>query len=93
MDFDEFRSQGHVFVDWMADYLENIENYPVRARVRPGEIAARLPDEPPAAGESMTAIFEDFRRDVLPGVTHCQHPGFFAYFTANASPPWCWPRC
>ena len=87
MNFDEFPSQGHVFIDWMADYLENIENYPVRARVRPGEIAARLTDEPPAAGESMTAIFEDFRRNVLPGVTHWQHPGFFAYFTANASPP------
>ncbi len=87
MNFDEFRSQGHAFVDWMADYLENVEDYPVRAQVKPGEIAARLPDQPPAAGEPMTAIFEDFKRDVLPGMTHWQHPNFFAYFTANASPP------
>ncbi len=87
MDFEEFRSQGHAFVDWMADYLENVEDYPVRAQVKPGEIASRIPDAPPLAGESMTAIFEDFKQDVLPGMTHWQHPNFFAYFTANASPP------
>lgn len=93
MNSDEFRSQGHVFVAWMADYLENIENYPVRARVRSGEIAAPLPDESPAAGESMTAIFEDFRRDVLPGVTHWQHPVFSPISTPMPARLPCWPRC
>lgn len=87
MDFEEFRRHGHAFVDWMADYLEEIERFPVRAQTRPGEIAARLPDAPPRKGEPMEAIFADFQRDVLPGITHWQHPRFFAYFPANASPP------
>jgi len=87
MDPDEFRRHGHTFVDWMADYLTSIEQYPVRAPVRPGEIEALLPETPPAAGEPMARILEDFERIVLPGMTHWQHPGFFAYFPANSSPP------
>lgn len=87
MDFEEFRKHGHVFVDWMADYLEGIEDYPVRARVRPGDIAAQLPDAPPQAGESMEDIFADFQRIVLPGISHWQHPRWMAYFPASSSPP------
>jgi len=87
MDIEEFRAQAHRMVDWMADYMAGIESYPVRAQVKPGEIAAKLPDGPPAASESMDLIFEDFQRDVMPGMTHWQHPSFFAYFTANSSPP------
>jgi len=87
MDIDEFRKQAHRMVDWMADYMAGIESYPVRAQVKPGEIAAKLPDGPPAQSESMDLIFEDFQRDIVPGVTHWQHPSFFAYFTANSSPP------
>jgi aromatic-L-amino-acid decarboxylase len=87
MDLDEFRAHGHALVDWMADYLAQIERHPVRAPVRPGEIAAQLPSAPPAAGEPFGRIFEDFERIVLPGMTHWQHPSFFAYFPANSSPP------
>ena len=87
MDLDEFRRHGHRLVDWMADYLANVGQYPVRAQVRPGEIAAKLPAAPPAEGEPLEQIFADFERDVLPGMTHWQHPSFFAYFPANASPP------
>ncbi|WP_425403883.1 pyridoxal phosphate-dependent decarboxylase family protein [Hwanghaeella sp.] len=87
MDIEEFRRQAHRMVDWMADYMGGIESYPVRAQVKPGEIAAKLPDGPPAQSESMDLIFEDFQRDVMPGMTHWQHPSFFAYFTANSSPP------
>lgn len=87
MDIEEFRAQAHRMVDWMADYMAGIESYPVRAQVKPGEIAAKLPDGPPAKSESMDLIFEDFQRDIVPGVTHWQHPSFFAYFTANSSPP------
>lgn len=87
MEIEEFRRQAHAFADWMADYLAGIEDYPVRAQVAPGEIAAGLPTAPPAHGEPIEAIFEDFRALVLPGMTHWQHPGFFAYFPANASPP------
>ncbi len=87
MDNDEFRRHGHAFVDWMADYLAEVERYPVRAQVRPGEIAARLGRTPPDKGEPIEAIFHDFVADVLPGITHWQHPSFFAYFPANSSPP------
>jgi len=87
MDLDEFRRHGHRLVDWMADYLANVGQYPVRAQVRPGEFAAQLPAAPPADGEPLEQIFADFERDVLPGMTHWQHPSFFAYFPANASPP------
>ncbi len=84
---EEFRRHAHAFVDWMADYLAEVERYPVRAQVKPGEIAARLGSAPPEAGESMDAIFADFASTLLPGVTHWQHPSFFAYFPANSSPP------
>ena len=87
MDLDEFRRHGHRFVDWMADYLAAIERRPVRAQVRPGEIAAQLPLAAPAQGEPLEWIFTDFERILLPGLTHWQHPNFFAYFPANSSPP------
>ncbi len=87
MDPSEFRRHAHAFVDWMAEYLERVETYPVRARVKPGEIAARLPASPPERGEPLERIFADFQSVVLPGITHWQHPSFFAYFPANSSPP------
>lgn len=86
MELDEFRRHGHAFVDWMADYLASVERRPVRSRARPGDVAARLPEAPPAEGEPMARIFADFERIVLPGMTHWQHPNFFAYFPANSSP-------
>ena len=70
MDLDEFRRHGHRLVDWMADYLTDVGQYPVRAQVRPGEIAARLPAAPPAEGEPLERIFADFERDILFGMTH-----------------------
>jgi aromatic-L-amino-acid/L-tryptophan decarboxylase len=87
MDLETFRREAHALVDWMADYLRNVERYPVRAQVHPGAIAAELPEHPPATGEPMERIFRDFERIVLPGMTHWQHPSFFAYFPANSSPP------
>jgi aromatic-L-amino-acid decarboxylase len=87
LDNESFRRNAHVLVDWMADYMEGIEKLPVRAQVRPGEIAAKLPAAPPDKAEAMAQIFADFKRDVMPGMTHWQHPNFFAYFPANSSPP------
>jgi aromatic-L-amino-acid decarboxylase len=84
---DEFRSHAHELVDWMAEYMENVRSYPVRSTVRPKEILAQLPAEPPDQPEPFTDIFEDFKRVILPGMTHWQHPSFFAYFPANSSPP------
>ncbi|MEQ8333528.1 pyridoxal-dependent decarboxylase [Nisaea sp.] len=84
---EEFRRHAHDLVDWMADYMEAVEEFPVRAQTAPGEIAAKLPETPPEAGEPMERIFQDFKSDVMPGITHWQHPRFFAYFPANSSPP------
>ena len=87
MNSDEFRRHGHAFVDWMADYLDNVETYPVKAQVAPGDIAAQLPASAPELPEDMAEIFRDFERIIVPGLTHWQHPSFFAYFPANNSRP------
>ena len=84
---DEFRRHGHALVDWIASYLSQAERYPVLSRAAPGEIRGRLPGAPPQEGDSFEAIFADFERHLLPGVTHWNHPGFFAYFAISASGP------
>src|SRR5690606_1668200 len=84
---EEFRRHAHALVERMADYMAGVERYPVRARVAPGEVAANLPADPPQAGEPMEAILADVEQVILPGLTHWQHPAFFAYFPANSSPP------
>src|SRR5436190_9970123 len=87
MNTDEFRRGGHLLVDWIADYLEHSDKYPVLARVRPGEIAAALPDTAPEDPESFDAIMADFERVLVPGLTHWNHPGFMAYFAITGSAP------
>jgi len=87
MNHDEFRRNAHELVDWMADYLANVRDYPVKAQTKPNEVLSQLPLTPPNAGESFEAIFHDFEKTIIPGMTHWQHPGFFAYFPANSSPP------
>ena len=84
---EEFRAHAHRLVDWMADYMSEVERLPVRAQTRPGEIESALPAAPPETGEPMEAVFADFEHIVMPGMTHWQHPRFFAYFPANSSPP------
>jgi aromatic-L-amino-acid/L-tryptophan decarboxylase len=87
MDAQTFRLHGRKMVDWVADYIENVEKFPVLPGVLPGEIRDRLPGDPPDEPENMEAIFSDFIKLVLPGVTHWNHPRFFAYFPANHSGP------
>ena len=87
MDPAEFRREAHRVVDWLADYFEHPERYPVLARVAPGEIRGQLPARAPEQGEPFERIFEDFERIVVPGLTHWNHPGFFAYFAITASGP------
>lgn len=87
MTSDEFRAHAHTLVDWMADYLRDVEQYPVKSQVTPGEILAQLPAAPPEHGEPFETIFADFQSLILPGITHWQHPLFCAYFPANSSPP------
>jgi aromatic-L-amino-acid decarboxylase len=84
---DEFRRHAHELVDWMADYFVRVGELPVTPDVRPGDIARRLPPSPPAAGAPFQRLFDDFREIILPGMTHWNHPGWFAYFPANNSPP------
>ncbi|MCJ7558111.1 MAG: aminotransferase class V-fold PLP-dependent enzyme [Gammaproteobacteria bacterium] len=84
---EEFRRYGRAVVDWIADYYENIESYPVLSQVQPGEIRAKLPTEPPLHGEPFEDMLKDVNDLLLPGITHWQSPNFFAYFPANSSPP------
>ncbi len=87
MDKETFRKIGYKFVDWVTDYFGQMETFPVCSGVKPGDIRDKLPLEPPTAGESMDKIFLDFKEVILPGITHWQHPSWFAYFPAANSPP------
>ncbi len=84
---DSFRSRGHAVVDWIADYYQRIEFFPVLSQVSPGEIRDSLPGEAPQRGEPFEDILSDFEKLILPGITHWQSPNFFAYFPSNASGP------
>lgn len=86
MDWEEFRRWSEKAADWGADYRASLRDRPVRAQTAPGEIAAHIADFPPESGESMEDIFKDFEDILVPGMTHWQHPRFFAYFPANAAP-------
>ncbi|HEX3321265.1 MAG TPA: pyridoxal-dependent decarboxylase [Terriglobales bacterium] len=83
----EFRRHGHEVIDWIADYYERIEEFPVLSRVPPGEIRAKLPARAPEKGEPFDGLLADMETVILPGVTHWQSPNFYAYFTCNASGP------
>jgi aromatic-L-amino-acid decarboxylase len=87
MTLEEFRRQGRAVVDWVADYYERVENFPVLSRVKPGEVHTSLPEEPPLQGEDFERILGDLDRVILPGLTHWQSPNFFAFFPASTSGP------
>jgi aromatic-L-amino-acid decarboxylase len=80
----EFRKHGHAVIDWIADYLEAPDRWPVLPAVRPGDVRAALPQTPPEHAESMEEILGDFQRLIVPSTTHWNHPAFMAYF-ANSS--------
>jgi aromatic-L-amino-acid decarboxylase len=84
---DEFRKHAHELVEWMAGYMEKVEEYPVKSSAKPGEIFNKLPDNPPLKPESFETFLKDFNEIIMPGITHWQSPNFFAYFPANTSPP------
>ncbi len=87
MDPEAFRREGHALVEWIAAYLDGSERYPVLSRADPGDIRGTLPDRPPREGVGFDEIFRDFERVVVPGLTHWNHPGFFAYFAISGSAP------
>ena len=93
MDPEAFRVAGHAVVDRLADYLADLERYPVFPPIEPGTIAPQLPEHAPEAPEPIEAILADVDRLVYPNATHWQHPGFFAYFATSASGPASWARC
>lgn len=87
MPVSEFREQGKKMVDWIADYLENIENYPVLSQSEPGSIRTQLPSTAPEEGEPFDLMMEDVQKIIMPGITHWQSPNFFAFFPSNHSAP------
>jgi len=87
MDAGAFAAAGHQLVDWITQYLAAGEAYPVMSRVAPGAIRAALPASAPATGQPWSRLWEDFERVLLPGITHWNHPGFFAYFAISGSGP------
>ena len=87
MNADEFRTHAHKLVEWMAGYMENVEKFPVRSLVSPGDVFRQIPDGPPSESESFDVVMKDFEKIILPGITHWQSPDFYAYFPSNNSPP------
>jgi len=83
----DFRADGRAAVDWVADYLERVRDLPVLARVEPGDIRSRLPAAPPGEPEPFAAVLRDLDEVLLPGITHWNHPRFFAYFAISGSEP------
>ena len=86
MNHDELNQWSKRAANWATEYHAALRDCPVRAPLVPGAISRQLPPSPPEAPEPMTEIFADFDRIVPPGITHWQHPRFFAYFPANAAP-------
>ena len=84
---EDFRRYGHQMVDWMSDYMRDVGSLPVTPDVVPGDILRHLPPSPPAEGEPFERLFHDFTTIIVPGMTHWNHPGWFAYFPGNNSPP------
>jgi aromatic-L-amino-acid decarboxylase len=82
---EDFRRYGHRTIDWIADYLAETEQWPVLSRSDPGEIKSQIAAEPPQTADTMDSILDDFERVILPGITHWNHPAFFAYFSITGS--------
>ena len=87
MSINEFKENGYKVIDWIADYYENIESYPVLSQAKPGELRSTLPKNPPQDGERFNNILAEMNEKIIPGVTHWQSPNFFAYFPCNSTGP------
>ena len=87
MPLEEFRKTGYQLVDWITNYLKDIEKYPPLSKVNPGDILKRIPQSPPQAGEDIENVLKDVDKILLDGITHWNHPGFMAYFNSTSSGP------
>jgi len=84
---EEFRKAGYQLIDWIADYLNSIEKYPVMSQVKPGDISKQIPVAPPVNGEKIEKVLSDIDKVLIDGITHWNHPGFMAYFNTTSSGP------
>jgi aromatic-L-amino-acid decarboxylase len=82
---DDFRAAGHKLVDWAADFLDNVDSYDVLSRVQPGDIERQFDAAPSETGRPYDALLTEFARKIVPGITHWNHPAFFAYFSITGS--------
>ncbi|KAM2582531.1 hypothetical protein TB1_004658 [Malus domestica] len=85
LDLVAFRRQGHMMIDFIADYYQNIEKHPILSQVQPGYLRKRLPESAPYHPEPIEAILQDVQDHIVPGITHWQNPNHFAYFPATIS--------
>ena len=84
---EDFRRLSHEVSDWIADYLTDVGEMPVLPSVRPGDVRSQLPVSPPEVGEALDTVLQDYREIIVPGLTHWNHPAFFAYFSITGSAP------
>src|SRR5258705_8169481 len=82
---DEFRAAGHRLVDWISDYFDRIESFPPLSRVQPGDIEKQFDVAASESGRPYDALLAEFESKILPGITHWNHPSFFAYFSNTGS--------
>ncbi|MFH1198124.1 MAG: pyridoxal-dependent decarboxylase [bacterium] len=87
MPVSEFKENGYKLIDWVADYLSDMESLPVLPPIQPGDIKKHIPSTPPFAAENMEDIIPDINKIIVPGITHWNHPNFMAYFVSSASGP------
>jgi len=87
MPIEEFRKNGHQLIDWIADYIDNIEKYSPLSQVNPGDVLKRIPESPPRKGEEIENVLRDVDKILMEGITHWNHPGFMAYFNSTSSSP------
>ncbi|XP_078163182.1 pyridoxal phosphate (PLP)-dependent transferases superfamily protein [Carex rostrata] len=85
LDPEEFRRQGHMIIDFLADYYHEVDKYPVRSQVEPGYLRKCVPESAPNQPESIETILKDIQSHIVPGITHWQSPNYFAYFPSSGS--------
>lgn len=85
LDPEEFKRQGYMMIDFLADYYGNVGNYPVLSQVEPGYLKKRLPSSAPLGPEPIESILEDVQEHIIPGITHWMSPNYHAYFPSSGS--------
>ncbi|MGZ6081743.1 MAG: pyridoxal-dependent decarboxylase [Myxococcaceae bacterium] len=84
---DEFRALGHQLIEWVAAYRERLPTLPVMSPVQPGEVRSHFDPSPPEHGVPLASVLPQLDEAILPGITHWNHPRFFAYFPSNSMLP------